>query len=127
MQKHHSGMQEKAKHTFELPNLTLSLQLRELEPFVRGSVIEKAQDLEKGWLKLRLKTAAGSKDLVFSPNAFFMAEYRADAKQQSSGFGAFLKKSLAGKRIIALKQMEAERIVSFEFEDFSLVARQAGA
>ncbi|MEM0359889.1 MAG: NFACT family protein [Candidatus Diapherotrites archaeon] len=126
MQKNNAGLQEKAIQGFEMPNLTLSALLREMVPVVEGSFVEKAQDLEKGWVKLRLRTTTGAKDLVFSLNAFFLAEYRVDARQQSSGFGAFLKSRIAGKKIVSLKQIESERIAFFEFSEFSLVAELFG-
>jgi len=110
----------------EVPNISIAWLLQELEPLVEGAYVEKAQDLPKKWFKLRLKSKSGQSDLVFSQNSILKAEYRADALQQSSGFGAFLKKRILGKKILSLEQLGSERIIELKFEEFSLVAELFG-
>ncbi len=110
----------------EVPNLSIAYLLRELEPLVVGAFIERAQDLEKNWFKLRLRSKNGTLHLVFSPKGFFVANYRVDARQQSSGFGAFLGKRIQGKKILSLEQLGSERIVKLSVEGFALVAELFG-
>jgi len=114
------------KTQLEVPNISIAGLLEEIKPVIRGATVEKAQDLPEKWFKLRLKTKNGGQDLVFSPKGFFLAEYRIDALQQSSGFGAFLKKRLQGKRIENLEQLGAERIVKIKIGDLTLAVELFG-
>jgi len=105
----------------QIPNLTLAYQIAELSPLLEGSILRKVQELPNEWLKLKLQTRQGTKDLIISPNAFFIALQSLPAKHQSSGFGAFLKKRLANKRILSIKQHSLDRIMLLEFDDYFLV------
>lgn len=105
----------------QIPNLTLAYLVAELAPLLEGSIVRKVQELPNGWLKLKLQTRQGTKDLIITPNIFFITSYSLSARQTTSGFGAFLRKRLANKKILSLKQHGLDRIVLFEFDNCFLV------
>lgn len=112
--------------TLELSNLSITYLLLELRPLLEGAFVEKVQDLENNWLKIKIRTKQGSRDLIFSPSAVFLADYRVNARQQSSGFGAFLRKRIQGKKIVSIKQHGFERIIALGFWEFTLIAELFG-
>jgi len=114
------------RHSFGLPNLTLSFLVSELEPAVKNAFVSKVQDLPQGWLKLKLSTGQGNRDLIIAPEAVFLSEYRLDARKQSSGFGAFLNSRLKNKKIQSIGQWNNERILVIEFGELSLVIELFG-
>jgi len=105
----------------QIPNLALACLIAELQPLVAGSIARKIQELENGWLKIRLQTKLGSKDLILAPNAFFITEYSFPAKQETSGFGAFLRKRLQNRKIVSLAQHGLDRIALVEFPEHFLI------
>ncbi len=106
----------------EIPNLTLSYLVLENRTFIENSFVNKIQEMENGWLKFKLnKQNFGSKDLIVSPRIFFFTKYSIPAKQMTSGFGAFLRKQLDNRKIIAVKQHGFDRVVEMEFQDFYLI------
>ena len=105
----------------QIPNISLAYLVAELSPLLEGSIVRKVQELENNWLKLKLQTKQGTKDLIVAPNAFFVTSYSLPAKQQTSGFGAFLRKKISNKKILSIKQKGFDRIVLLEFDDFFLV------
>jgi len=105
----------------DITNLALAYQIAELKPVVDGSILRKVQELERNWLKFKLQTRQGTKDLIASPSALFLTSYSMPAKQTTSGYGAFLRKRLSNKKILALEQHGFDRIAIMRFEDFSLV------
>lgn len=109
----------------EVTNLSLAYLVEELKPFLEGGFVEKAQDLEKQWIKLRVRTKK-TQHLIFSPNALLIAKYRVPAKQQSTGFGAFVRKRIEGKKLQSIKQHGFERIVSLNFGSNTLIAELFG-
>ncbi|MCD6478698.1 MAG: NFACT family protein [Candidatus Diapherotrites archaeon] len=105
----------------EIPGITFAYLLQELKE-LENSLVTKVQELKNNWIRLRLLTKSGQKDLVFTENAFFVSQYALHAKQQSSGFGGFLNKHLKMKRLQAIKQLNFERIFFFDFGSVILVA-----
>lgn len=105
----------------QIPNISLAYQLAELKPVVEGSVLRKVQELENKWLKLKLQTRQGTKDLIAAPDTVFLTSYLMPAKQMTSGYGAFLRKQLSNKRIVSLEQHGLDRIVVMGFEGFFLI------
>ncbi len=105
---------------FEITNLTLRHLVLELKTIIEGSHLNKVQELDNGWLKIRIHTKSGGKNLIVTPNSFFLSNYKMDARQMSSGFGAFLKKYLSNRRILSFEQHEFERIIKIEFEEYYL-------
>lgn len=112
---------QKREKQVDLPNLTLFYLLKELAPALENSFINKVQELENNWLKLKLRTNDGSKNLLISSNAFFFSDYRLDAKQETSGYGAFLRKRISGKKILKAEQHELERLMEFTIGEYLLV------
>lgn len=102
---------EKIPRRVDLPNLTIYYLLKEITPLLENSFINKVQELENNWIKLKLRSKDENKDLIITPNAFFFSDYKLDAKQETAGFGAFLRKYIEGKKIIEVKQHEVERVV----------------
>ncbi len=105
----------------EIPNISLAYQVAELKPVLAGSILRKVQELDNGWLKLRFQTRDGTKDLIASPSAIFITQYSMPARQQTSGYGAFLRKMLANKKLLSLEQHGFDRIVLLSFEGFFLI------
>ncbi len=105
----------------QMPNLTLAYQIAELKPAVEGGIVRNVQELSNGWLKLRLQSKQGSRDLIIAPAAFFLTSYSFPAKQMTSGYGAFLRKHLRNKRIVSLQQHGFDRVALLEFPESTLV------
>ena len=105
----------------EIPAITFTYLLQELNG-LENSLVTKVQELKNNWIRLRLLTKAGQKDLVFCSNAFFISQYSLHARQQSSGFGGFLNKHLKMKKLLAIKQLNSERVFFFDFGSVTLVA-----
>ncbi len=105
----------------EIPSITFAYLLQELKE-LENSLVTKVQELQNNWIRFRLLTKTGQRDLVFTNNAFFCLQYSMQAKQQSSGFGGFLNKHLKMKKLLAIKQLNFERVFFFEFSEHTLVA-----
>ncbi|MBN1940730.1 MAG: NFACT family protein [Candidatus Diapherotrites archaeon] len=105
----------------QITNLTLAYAVLEAKELLEGSTVKKVQELENNWLKIRLHSKQGSKDLIVTQQILFFATYSVPAKQQSSGFGGFLRKHLEGKRILKAEQHNFDRVVVLEFADYFLV------
>jgi predicted ribosome quality control (RQC) complex YloA/Tae2 family protein len=105
----------------KISNLELKQLVDELEPFIADSRVKKIQELPNDWLKAKLNTKKGTKDLIIAETIFYLTNYSLQAKQQSSGFSAFLKKRIGNHRILKMEQHELDRVVYFEFEDYFLV------
>jgi predicted ribosome quality control (RQC) complex YloA/Tae2 family protein len=105
----------------QIPNISLAYEIAELSPLIEDSILRKVQELSNSWLKLKLQTRQGTKDLVITPNAFFVTSYSLPAKQNTSGFGAFLRKRISNKKILSLKQHSLDRITLLEFDEYFLV------
>ena len=103
-----------------LSNLALKHLVEELQILENG-FINKSQTLENGWLKLKVHTKQGDKNLVITPTALFLSEKSLQAKQSPGGFSALLKKYLFNQRIISLKQHSVDRVVVFKFPEHFLV------
>jgi len=104
-----------------IPNISLAYQIAELKPIVEGSILRKVQELGNGWLKLKLQTRQGTKDLIASSDAVFLTSYSMPAKQQTSGYGAFLRKKLSNKKIVSFRQHGLDRIAIMQFQEFFLI------
>jgi len=105
----------------EIPNLSLAYQVAELRPVLEGSILRKVQELDNGWLKLRFQTRQGTKDLIASPKALFFTSFSMPAKQQTSGYGAFLRKQISNKKVASFEQQSFDRIALIHFQDFVLI------
>ncbi|MDP2974532.1 MAG: NFACT family protein [Candidatus Diapherotrites archaeon] len=105
----------------QIPNLTLAYLIAELKPIVEGGIVRNVQELSNGWLKLKLQSKQGSKDLIITPGTFFLTGCSFPAKQMTSGYGAFLRKHLRNKRIVSLQQHGFDRVALLEFPESTLV------
>lgn len=105
----------------EIPGITFAYLLQELKG-LENSLVTKVQELQNNWIRFRLLTKSGQRDLILTNNAFFVSTYSLQAKQQSSGFGGFLNKHLKMKKLLAIKQLNFERVFFFEFNENTLVA-----
>jgi predicted ribosome quality control (RQC) complex YloA/Tae2 family protein len=105
----------------QIPNISLAYLVAELAPTLEGSIVRKVQELENGWLKFRLQTRQGTKDLIAAPDALFATSFSIPAKQETSGYGAFLRKKLSNKKILSFKQQGLDRIIAMRLEGFFLI------
>ncbi len=104
----------------QLTNLEIKQLILELKPLVENSFLNKIQKLPNNWIKIKIQTKKGGKNLIITPNAFFITAYKMEARQNPSGFSSFLKKHLFNKKIKKFEQHELERIAVIEFENFFL-------
>jgi len=104
----------------QLSNLALKHLVEELQVLKNGFV-NKIQTLDNGWIKLKIHTKEGGKDLVLAPNILFVSNYSIPAKMNPGGYSAFLKKYLFNQRVISIEQKGVDRIVILEFPDYFLV------
>ena len=114
-------VQKNNSNQIVLNNLSLAWLVKEITPIIEGSIIRKVQELENNWIKFKLQTRQGTKDIVISENAFFLSEYSLPAKFSTSGFGAFLKKFLLNKKILSVEQKNFDRVLVFGFDDYDLI------
>jgi len=105
---------------FEFPNLSLHFLLEEIKPLIDDSILNKVQEINSDLFKFRIHSRKGSINLIVSTNALFLSSYSFPARQQTSGFGAFLNKYLLRKKIISIEQLALERIILMKFNDFNL-------
>ncbi|MFH1240686.1 MAG: NFACT family protein [Candidatus Diapherotrites archaeon] len=105
----------------EITNLTLRYLVEEIKLLAENSHINKIQTLPNQWLKIKVHTKEGTKDLIASPTVIYFTQYSIPAKMHSSGFSAFLKKHLFNRRILKIEQKGFDRVVVFEFEQNYLI------
>jgi len=105
----------------QIPNISLAYVIAELKPVIDGSILRKVQELDNGWLKLRFQTRQGTKDIIAAPDAIFSTSFSMPAKQSTSGYGAFLRKRIANRKVVSFKQHFFDRIAVLEFEDLFLI------
>ena len=80
------------------------------------------QTLQNNWIKIKIHTKEfGDKQLILTPNSFFVSKKSLPAKQNPGGFSAFLKKFIYNQRIINLTQHELDRIILLEFPNHTLI------
>ncbi len=106
----------------DIPNITLSFLAQEIKPLLEGAKIRSIQELPNNWLKITLFKRPKNLQLIIAGRAVFAAKKSFPAKQETSGFGAFLRKQLSGKTISQIWQNGFDRVVVFEIEEFFLVA-----
>ena len=105
----------------ELSNVTMAYLVLELRPDLEGSFVNKVQQLQNGWLKIRVHTKEGGKSLVIADSCMFFTGYSLPAIHNASGFSAVLKKHLYNKRIVEVRQHGTERIAEICFEGSRIV------
>ena len=105
----------------QIPNISLAYIVAELNPILDGCIVRKVQELENGWLKFKLQTRQGTKDLIAAPDALFLTSFSMPARQTTSGYGAFLRKRLSNKKVLSFKQHGFDRIIVMELEGFFLI------
>jgi len=100
--------------TPQLTNLALTELIKEIQ-HIENAFVNNIQTLDNEWIKMKVHTKKGDKNLIFTPNSFFISDRSIPAKQNPGGFSALLKKYLFNQRIVSIKQNGADRIVIFEF------------
>ncbi len=105
----------------QLSNLSLAYLLEENKEVLTGSIVRKVQQLKNGGLKLKLQTRQGTKDLVMTLDAFFIAKHTFPIEDKPSNFTQRAKKFVNNKKIISVHQQKFERIIFIELQDSYLV------
>ena len=59
----------------QLDNLSLAYLIEELRPTLDGAYVNKVSQTDNGWLKIKLHSKKGSKDLIIAKNNFFISNY----------------------------------------------------
>lgn len=103
-----------------LSNLALHHLIDENQIILNG-FINKVQTTPMGFLKLKIHTKEGDKNLIATQNAIFLTKQSINANQNPGGFSSFIKKFIFNQRIISLKQKDFDRIVLMEFPDVFLI------
>lgn len=105
-----------------LSNISLAYLLLEVKGVVEGSIVRKVQELkEKSGFKLKLQTRMGSKDLVLTPDFFFISSHTLPVDEKPGNFCLRLKKFLLNKKVLSFSQHGFERIIAIKFEETSLI------
>ena len=109
-----------------LDNLTLACLIKELLGLFENAYINKVAELKNGYLKLKLHTKNGSKDLILYPTGFFMSSYSLQARHGKSNLAIALKSELYNKKIVSIKQNELDRVVEIKFLEHSIILEFIG-
>jgi len=109
-----------------LDNLSLAYLLLELKPLLENAYVNKVSEIKNGFIKMKLHTKKGSKDLILAPNELFISQYSLQARHGKSGLAIALRKELYNKRIIGVEQHEFDRVVVLNFLEHSLVLEFLG-
>ena len=104
----------------ELSNLAL-FHLTQENQFLINGFINKIQTTPEGFLKLKIHTKEGDKNLLINNKAMFVSKKSIPAKKSPGGFSAFIKKYIFNQRIISIEQIGFERIIKMEFPIFQLL------
>ncbi|MCR4368352.1 MAG: NFACT family protein [archaeon] len=107
-------------------NLTLAYLLEELKPVLDGSYVNKVAELKNGYLKIKLHSKQGSKDLILAPNDIFLTSFSLQARHGKTNFAVAAKKELYNKRLVSIEQNHADRVVTLKFLEHSIVLELMG-
>ncbi len=105
----------------ELPNISFSYLVAELSPLLEGAYVNKVQELGNDRIKFKVRTRAGTKNLILTLRAPYFTQFKLEARQTTSGYAAFLRKRIEGKKILSFFQHKADRIAVLEFPDCFLI------
>src|SRR3989344_8716005 len=95
-------------------NLSLAYHLEEIRPFLEGAYINKVSELSSSFLKIKLHSKSGSKDLIISQNSFFISEYSFPARHGKTNFAVALKKELYNRKIVGIKLHDFDRVIEIK-------------
>ena len=101
-------------------NLTLAYLVSELS-VIEGGYFNKVQQVNKNLFKFRLHTSQGSLSLASNQHAIWISSYSVQATHNPQQFIRSLDSMLSNKRILKVRQHKLDRIIVFEFEDYSLI------
>ena len=105
----------------EIPNISIAFLVKELKPLIEGARVRKVQELPNNWLKVSLSRKPKNLQMVIAKEAVFLSSHSLPARQETSGFGAFLRKHLAGKTIQKIYQHGFDRVIVMEINSHFLV------
>ncbi|MFH1391517.1 MAG: NFACT family protein [Candidatus Diapherotrites archaeon] len=109
-----------------LDNLSLAYLLLELKPILVNGFINKISEIKNGFIKVKIHTKKGTKDLILAPNELFISNYSLQARHGKSGLANALRKELYNKRIIDVYQNELDRVVVIKFLEHFIVLELIG-
>ncbi|MAG18230.1 MAG: hypothetical protein CL944_02015 [Candidatus Diapherotrites archaeon] len=109
-----------------LDNLSLAYLLLELKPILVNGFINKVSEIKNGFIKVKIHTKNGTKDLILAPNELFISQYSLQARHGKSGLANALRKELYNKRIVDIYQNELDRVVVIKFLEHSIVLELIG-
>ncbi|MEM0473292.1 MAG: NFACT family protein [Candidatus Aenigmatarchaeota archaeon] len=107
----------------EMSSLEVKFQVKMLKK-LKDSKIQKIKEIPHAFL-FELYSPGKRLNLVVSRKFFFVTEKNYDAIA-SSNFCVFLKSKLIGQRIIDIRQIEFDRIIEIETEDYILIIELFG-
>ena len=110
------------QESVQFTNLALKALLAEVRPQLEGAFMNNVQELPvKDSFKVKLHSSKGSLTLIITPHALFLTSFTLNAKKQSSGYSAFLKKRLTSKRVQRITQEGMDKVVRVEFDEYWLI------
>ncbi|MCR4335565.1 MAG: NFACT family protein [archaeon] len=109
-----------------LDNLSLAYLLLEIKPTLVNGFINKISEIKNGFIKVKIHTKNGTKDLILAPNELFISQYSVQARHGKSNLANLLRKELYNKRIVDIYQNEFDRVVVIKFLEHSIVLELIG-
>ncbi len=95
---------------------------RELDSELSGGFFDKAQQIGPAEFKLSFRTKAGKKDVIVRlPGLVNITSYKIPAPRKPSNFAMKLRKEISGKKVLAVKQHDFDRVIVLDFGEKKLV------
>jgi predicted ribosome quality control (RQC) complex YloA/Tae2 family protein len=106
----------------ELNNTNFMYFERSFLDELSNGFIQKIQtlDTESFYLKIKIRKEGKNKDLIVGSGICFISENKTETMKENKGFSAYLNKTLENKKIQNIKQINLEKILVFEFENYNL-------
>lgn len=84
--------------------------------------VQKVQSLntEKKYFKIKIRKEGKNKELIVGEGICFINENKIEANNENKGFSLYLNKLLENKKIKKIIQINLEKILLFEFENYNL-------
>ena len=109
----------------ELGALDVSFLSKEINEECSGSIVDKVYEAPLG--AFRVKTyGKGRKDLIILGNAVYLTKYKYPSTETPSNRSMFIRKRLKGEKILEVRQIGFDRIISIDFGEYALVVELFG-
>ncbi len=110
----------------QLDNLSAAYLLEQIRPLLEGAFVNNVSQTDNGWLKIKLHSKSGSRDLIIAKNIFFISNYSIQARHGKTNFAVSLKKELYNKRIVSVQLHEFDRVAEIKLLEHTLILELLG-